>query len=113
MSFKASARESGNVTVIDISGPLTLSEGYALREMLRDLLDKGRKRFLLNLDEVSYLDSSGIGELVRGYTTIKKSGGELKVLHLSKRVEELLRMVNLCAVIEDYSDEQTAIRSFL
>ncbi len=113
MSFKATPRESGAVTVIDVSGRITLGEGSSmLREMLRDLLNKGQKRIILNLADVNYIDSSGIGELVSGYTTVKNQGGELKLLHLTKRVHDLLQITRLFTVFDVQSDERAAIASF-
>ncbi len=113
MNFKATPRESGNVTVIDVSGRITLGEGSAmLREMIRDLLNKGHKRIVLNLGDVNYIDSSGIGELVSGYTTVKNHGGELKLLNLTKRVHDLLQITKLFTVFDVYTDEQAAVRSF-
>jgi anti-sigma B factor antagonist len=114
VSIKATAREAGGATVIDISGRITLGEGSAmLREMLRDLLNKGRKNIVLNLADVNYIDSSGIGELVSGFTTVKSQGGELKLLHLTKKVHDLLQITKLYTVFDVHSDEQTALRSFL
>jgi len=113
VSFKATPRESGAVTVIDVSGRITLGEGSSmLREMLRDLLNKGQKRIILNLADVNYIDSSGIGELVSGYTTVKNQGGELKLLHLTKRVHDLLQITRLFTVFDVQSDERAAIASF-
>lgn len=114
MTFKATPRDSGNVSVIDISGRITLGEGSTMmREMLRDLLDKGQNKIVLNLADVNYIDSSGIGELVSGYTTVKNQGGELKLLNLTKKVHDLLQITKLYTVFEVHSDEQTAVRSFL
>ncbi|HJY85255.1 MAG TPA: STAS domain-containing protein [Candidatus Acidoferrales bacterium] len=113
MSFKATARESGGATVVDLSGRITLGEGSAmLREMIRDLLNKGQKRIILNLGDVNYIDSSGIGELVSGFTTVKGRGGEMKLLHLTKKVHDLLQITKLYTVFDVHSDEDTAVRSF-
>lgn len=113
VSFKATARESGGITLIDISGRITLGEGSAkLREMLRELLSNGNKRIILNLGDVNYIDSSGIGEMVSGFTSIKNQGGELKLLHLTKKVHDLLQITKLYTVFDVHSDEQTAVRSF-
>ncbi len=113
MTFKATARETGGATVVDLSGRITLGEGSAmLRELVRDLLDKGQKKIILNLGDISYIDSSGIGELVSGYTTVKNQGGELKLLHLTKKVHDLLQITKLYTVFDVHSDEQTALRSF-
>ena len=113
MTFKATARETSGATVVDLSGRITLGEGSAmLRELVRDLLDKGQKKIILNLGDVSYIDSSGIGELVSGYTTVKNQGGELKLLHLTKKVHDLLQITKLYTVFDVHSDERTALRSF-
>ncbi len=113
MSFKATARESGGATVVDLSGRITLGEGSAmLREMIRDLLNKGQNRIILNLGDVNYIDSSGIGELVSGFTTVKSRGGEMKLLHLTKKVHDLLQITKLYTVFDVHSDEDAAVRSF-
>jgi anti-sigma B factor antagonist len=96
-----------------MSGRITLGEGSAmLREMVRDLLSKGQKRIVLNLGDVNYIDSSGIGELVSGYTTVKNQGGELKLLHLTKKVHDLLQITKLYTVFDVHNDESTALTSF-
>jgi anti-sigma B factor antagonist len=103
----------GDVTVIDVSGRITLGEGSsALRDNLRDLTAQGEKKILLNLSEVSYIDSSGIGELVSAFTTVKNSGGELKLLNLTKKVHDLLQITKLYTVFDVKDDEATAISSF-
>jgi len=103
----------GDVTVIDVAGRITLGEGSAaLRESMKDLVTKGQKKILLNLGEVSYIDSSGIGELVSGFTTVTNSGGNLKLLNLNKRVKDLLQITKLYTVFEVHEDEAAAIRSF-
>lgn len=113
MSFRATPREISGVTVIDVSGRITLGEGSAmLREMVRDLLGKGQKRIVLNLGDVNYIDSSGIGELVSGYTTVKNQGGEVKLLNLTKKVHDLLQITKLYTVFDVHNDEHTAVNSF-
>jgi anti-sigma B factor antagonist len=113
MTFKATARDSGSATVIDISGRITLGEGSAtLREMIRDHLNQGHTKLVLNLGDVSYIDSSGIGELVSGYTTVKNLGGDLKLLNLTKKVHDLLQITKLYTVFDVYNDEHAAIGSF-
>ena len=113
MTFKATHRETSGVTVIDISGRITLGEGSAaLREMVRDMLAKGQKRIVLNLGDVNYIDSSGIGELVSGYTTVKNQGGELKLLNLTRKVHDLLQITKLFTVFDVHTDERTALSSF-
>ena len=113
MSVKLSTRQVGNVTVIDVAGRITLGEGSsALRETLRDLVAKNQNKILLNLADVSYIDSSGIGELVSGYTTVTNTGGSLKLLNLNKRVKDLLQITKLYTVFEVFEDEAAAIRSY-
>ncbi len=113
MSLRATPRENGGATIVDMSGRITLGEGSALlREMVRDLLGKGQKKIILNLADVNYIDSSGIGELVSGFTTVKNQGGELKLLHLTNKVRDLLQITKLYTVFDVHSDEQAAIRSF-
>ena len=113
MTFKATARETSGVTLIDVSGRITLGEGSAmLRGMVHDLLDKGQKKIILNLGDVNYIDSSGIGELVSGFTTVKNQGGELKLLNLTKKVHDLLQITKLYTVFDVHNDEVAAIDSF-
>lgn len=113
MSVKLTTRQVGDVTVIDVAGRITLGEGSsALREALRDLVSKNQKKILLNLGEVNYIDSSGIGELVSGFTTVTNSGGMLKLLNLNKRVKDLLQITKLYTVFDVHEDEAGAIRSF-
>lgn len=113
MSVKLSSRQVGDVTVIDAAGRITLGEGAsAFRDTIRDLAAKGNKKLLLNLADVSYIDSSGIGEMVSGFTTITNNGGHLKLMGLSKRVKDLLQITKLYTVFEVYDDEADAVRSF-
>lgn len=113
MSVKLSSRQVGDVSVLDVAGRITLGEGSsALRDMLRDLVSKGQKKILLNLGEVSYIDSSGIGELVSGFTTVANHGGQMKLLGLTKRVKDLLQITKLYTVFDVHDDEAGAIRSF-
>jgi len=113
MSIKLSSRQVGDVTVVDAAGRITLGEGSsALRDMLRDMVAKGQKKILLNLSEVSYIDSSGIGELVSGFTTVTNQGGSLKLLGLTKRVKDLLQITKLYTVFDVHDDEAAAVRSF-
>jgi anti-sigma B factor antagonist len=113
VSVKLSSRQVGDVTVIDVAGRITLGEGSsALRDALRELVGKNQKKILLNLGEVSYIDSSGIGELVSGFTTVTNSGGSLKLLNLNKRVKDLLQITKLYTVFDVHEDEAGAIRSF-
>ena len=113
MSVKLTTRQVGDVTVIDLSGRITLGEGSStLRDSLRELTAKGNKKILLNLSEVSYIDSSGIGELVSGFTSVSKADGTLKLLGLTKRVKDLLQITKLYTVFDVHEDEAHAIRSF-
>ena len=113
MSVKLTTRQVGDVTVIDVAGRITLGEGSSvLRDALRDLVSKNQKKILLNLGEVSYIDSSGIGELVSGFTTVTNGGGALKLLNLNKRVKDLLQITKLYTVFDVHEDEASAIRSF-
>ncbi|MCU1329198.1 MAG: anti-sigma-factor antagonist [Bryobacterales bacterium] len=113
MSVKLNTRQVGDVSVVDVSGRITLGEGSsALRDTLRDLMAQNNKKILLNLSEVSYIDSSGIGELVSGFTTVTNSGGNLKLLGLTKRVKDLLQITKLYTVFDVHEDEAHAIRSF-
>lgn len=113
MSVKLSTRQVGDVTVIDATGRITLGEGASLfRDTIRDLATKGNKKLLVNLNDVSYIDSSGIGEMVSGFTTVTNHGGQLKLLGLSKRVKDLLQITKLYTVFEVFDDEASAVRSF-
>jgi anti-sigma B factor antagonist len=111
--LQATYRDSGAVTVLDLSGRITLGEGSALlRSTIRELLNDQRFKILVNLGDINYIDSSGIGELVSAYTAVKNRGGELKLLHLTKKVRDLLQITKLYTVFDVHSDEVTALRSF-
>jgi anti-sigma B factor antagonist len=111
--MRTNTRQAGDVTVLDISGRITLGEGnVALREIVRELADTGQRRIVLNLAEVHYVDSSGIGELVKAHTTLRNHGGQLKLTNLSQRLHDLLQLTRLAAVFDIYNDEQMAIASF-
>ena len=113
MSVKLNTRQVGDVIVIDVTWRITLGEGSsALRDALRELVKKDQKKILLNLGDVSYIDSSGIGELVSGFTTVTNAGGQLKLLNLSKRVKDLLQITKLYTVFDVHDDEAAAVRSF-
>jgi anti-sigma B factor antagonist len=113
VKMQTATRQVGGVTVVDVSGRITLGEGNViLREIVRDLAEKGRKAIVLNLGEVQYIDSSGVGELVKAHTTIRNQGGQLKLTNLNKRVHELLQMTRLSAVFDVQKDETSAIESF-
>jgi anti-sigma B factor antagonist len=113
MALRGTYRDAGPVTVVDLSGRITLGDGSALlRKLVRELLDDQRVKILINLSDVDYIDSSGIGELVSGYTSVKNRGGELKLLNLTKKVHDLLQITKLFTVFDVHSDEPTAVRSF-
>jgi anti-sigma B factor antagonist len=113
MPLQATPRDAGRVTVVDMGGRITLGEGSALlRKTIRQLLEDQRTLILLNLADVDYIDSSGIGELVSGFTTVKGRGGDLKLLHLTKKVHDLLQITKLFTVFEVFSDEHSAVKSF-
>lgn len=107
-------RQIDGISIVDVSGRITLGEGSSsVRDALRDLISKGEKKVLLNLSEVSYIDSSGIGELVAGYTTISNQGGTLKLVGLNKRVKDLLQITKLYTVFDVHEEEAHALRSFV
>jgi anti-sigma B factor antagonist len=110
--FGASTRQMGDVTIVDVRGRFTLSEGEALHDLLLDLFRQGRKRVLLNFRGVSYLDSSGVGQLVRALYSARKNGADLRAVELSSRAGEILRLTNLHRVFSDFTDETSAIQSF-
>ena len=113
MSMKATIRQVDSVMVVDVSGRITLGEGCTqLRELIRDQLSKGNKNILLNLADVTYIDSSGIGELVSAYTAVSNQGGQLKLLNLTKKVHDLLQITKLYTVFDIHDDEAKAIASF-
>jgi anti-sigma B factor antagonist len=113
MDLKASSREIGDVTVIDLDGRITLGDGSALlRGLLRENLNKGHVKLLLNLAGITYLDSTGLGELVSGYRLVKSNGGELKLLNLNKKVSDLLQVTKLYTVFDIHNDETQAVASF-
>ena len=106
-------RQAGDVTVLDMSGKITIGEGsVALRTAVRRLLEEGKKRILLNLAGVSYIDSSGIGELVSSYTATGKEGGQLKLLNLTQKLRDLLTITKLLTVFDVYESEAEALNSF-
>ena len=114
MSMKVSTRQVDGVTILDLSGRITLGEGSVqLRDAVRDLLSKGNKQILVNLGDVNYIDSSGIGELVSAYTATRNQGGELKLLNLTKKVHDLLQITKLYTVFDVQEDEANAIKSFV
>ena len=106
-------RVVNNVTILDLKGKITLGEGdEALKDKINSLIQQDRKKILLNLGEVPYIDSAGLGEIVRTYTTISRQGGSLKLLNLTKRITDLLSITKLLTVFETYESEADAVRSF-
>ena len=106
-------RSAGDVTVLDLKGKMTLGEGdELLKDKINSLLQQGRRKIVLNLEGVPYIDSAGLGEIVRTYTTIKKQDGSLKLLNLTKRITDLLSITKLLTVFETYDSEADAVRSF-
>jgi len=113
MSVKASTRQSGSVTIIDLSGQIKLGEGTSvLRNTVKDLLGKGQKKILLNLGDVNYIDSITVAELISALTSVRNQGGELKLLHLTKKVRTVLEITRLDTVFHVLDDETEAIAAF-
>jgi anti-sigma B factor antagonist len=112
MDFSARVRQQGQVSVVDISGHLTSFESGGLRDTISGLLKQGRKNIILNLSGLLYLDSSGIGELARNYVTVIKRGGVMKVVSLTPKIEEILKITQLHQIFQEFNDEEAALRSF-
>jgi anti-sigma B factor antagonist len=112
LDFSATIRQSAQVTVIDLHGRLTFFEVGILRENITRLVREGRKQIVLNLGGLHYLDSSGIGELARMYVMVVKNGGALKVIGLTPKIEEILKVTHLYQVFPEFPDEQAALQSF-
>ena len=113
MPCKANIRQVGDVVIVDIFGRITLGDGTGVvRETVKDLLKEGQRNLLLNLGEVSYIDSSGLGELVGAYATGMSQGAQLKLLNVQKRVNDLLQVTKLYTVFESFTSETAAVRSF-
>src|SRR5438309_5244572 len=113
MSVRMTTRQRGKVTVVDVSGRITMGEGAStFRDVIRDLNANERKDLLLNLGDVTYIDVSGIGELVSGYQVVANNGGQIKLFSLNKRVKDLLQITKLYTVFEVYHDEEEGVRSF-
>jgi anti-sigma B factor antagonist len=106
-------RQAGDVTILDLSGDVRIGEGaISLRDSIRNLADQGKKNVLLNLAGVKYMDSTGVGELIANYTTIKRQGGHLKLLNLTDRIQNLLVITKLLTVFDSYDNEPEALKSF-
>jgi len=112
VNFSATIRQVGQVSIVDVAGKLTSFESGALRNSIAHLLKQGRTHILLNLNGVDYLDSSGIGDLVQTYMTVIKRGGEMKVVGLTDKVEEILKITKLYQVFQEFQDERSALQSF-
>lgn len=113
MSLTIQVRETGGIVVLDLSGRITIGEACALlRDEIREMLDAGHRNILLNLGEVSYIDSSGLGQLVGSFATTAHRGGSLKLLNLGKNVNQLMQVTKLHTVFEAHTSEAAAIRSF-
>ncbi len=106
-------RAIGDVVVLDVKGRVTLGEGdEVLKDKINTLVNQGKKKIILNLAEVPYVDSAGLGEIVRTYTTVSRQGGSLKLLNLTKRISDLLSITKLLTVFETFDSENEAIASF-
>src|SRR5215470_5080697 len=113
MDMRTSTRQKGGVTIVDISGRIVLGEeSAALRNLVFDLTSKGHKKILFNLGDVTYIDSSGLGHLVSAFTSVRKQGGELKLLNLTKKVQDVMQITKLYTVFDIMDDEAAAVRSF-
>ena len=111
--MQISERETGSVTVLDLSGKITLGEGDTLlKDKLHSLLHQGKKKVLLNLADVNYVDSAGLGALVSAYTTVTREGGSLKLLNVTRKLQDLLSITKLLTVFETFDSEDEALRSY-
>ena len=108
-----SVRQAGDVTILDLGGKVTIGEGsIALRTAVRNLIADGKTKVLLNMSDISYCDSSGIGELVSSFSAIQREGGSMKLLNLTKKLKELMSITKLLTVFDNFEDEETALASF-
>lgn len=113
MNLVITPRKLDDVVILDLSGRITIGEGtLMLRDQIRKSLGEGDNKFLLNLDDVNYIDSSGLGELVTAFTTVRNQGGQLKLLNLTKRIRDLLQITKLLTVFDVYDSEPEALKSF-
>jgi anti-sigma B factor antagonist len=113
VALTIATRQLDGVTILDLSGRITLGEGSVqLRDAIRDLISKGVKQILLNLGDVNYIDSSGLGELVSAFTTAKNQNADVKLLSLTRKVKDVLQVTKLYTVFDIYDDEASAIASF-
>jgi anti-sigma B factor antagonist len=113
MGLRANPREVSDIVIIDLNGRITLGEGcQSVGELIHELIAKDRKKILLNLADVNFIDSAGIGTLTKCFVAAKRNGGAVKLVHLTTKIRDLLQITNLYTVFEVFSDEQTAVRSF-
>lgn len=113
MPLDIQLREARDVTLVDLAGQITLGEeSRALRERLQQLLGAGKKKILINLEKVSFIDSAGVGTLVASFTSARSAGGQLKLLHLTRKIQETLQTTRLLTVFETYDDEAEAVGKF-
>ncbi len=106
-------RNNGEIVVLDLKGRMTLGEGdELLKDKINSLINQGHRKIVLNLADVPYVDSAGLGEIVRTYTTVSRQGGSLKLLNLTKRITDLLSITKLLTVFETFDSESEAVRSF-
>lgn len=106
-------RPSGDVMILDVKGKLTIGDGdELLKDKINSLIQQGHKKLILNLEGVPYVDSAGLGEIVRTYTTVSRQGGNMKLLNLTKRIEDLLSITKLLTVFDTYENEDEALKSF-
>jgi anti-sigma B factor antagonist len=113
MACKATVRQAGDVTIVDLSGRITLGDGSGtVRDTVKRLIASGKKQVLLNLADASYIDSAGLGELVGTYATMTNQGGQIKLLNAQGKVRDVLQVTKLYTVFENFSDETAAVRSF-
>ena len=111
--LEVNERQAGDVTILDMNGSVRMGEGaIALRNSIRGLVDQGKKKILLNLHQVKNIDSSGIGELIANYTTVSRDGGQLKLLNLTEKIQNLLVITKLLTVFDSYDNEADALNSF-
>jgi anti-sigma B factor antagonist len=112
--MQISERTVGDVVIVDVSGKITLGDGgdVVLKDKMRSLIQQGTKKVLLNLGDVSYMDSAGLGEIVQSYATVTKNGGSLKLLNITKRIKDLLSITKLLTVFECHDNEAEALKSF-
>lgn len=112
MAFSLNTRRTGDVVIVDMSGRLTIGEAVLLlRNSMRGFVDDGARKFVLNLGNVSHIDSAGLGELITTYTTLRNRNGDVKLLNLDKKAKDLLQMTKLLTVFDTYTDEATAVQA--